>query len=465
MLFNSLQFLVFFMVVTLLFFRLPNQKSRIWLLLLASCYFYMSFVYAYILILAFTTVVDYFAGLLIARTTGSRKKFWLVASIIANVGVLVFYKYFNFLADNINAILEVAHPSTQIPYWNIILPIGLSFHTFQAMSYTIEVYWGKQEAERHFPTYALYVMFYPQLVAGPIERPQNVLPQLHEYRQYNNDNVREGISRMLWGYFKKVVIADRLALAVDQVYAHDEQMSSLSLVIGAVLYSFQIYCDFSGYSDIGIGAAKVMNIKLMENFKQPYLARNISSFWARWHISLSSWFRDYVYIPLGGNRKGEGKRKRNVFVVFVLSGLWHGANWTFGLWGFLHGVLATFVPGKKTDREMPALKGAQMIGNVLLTFTVVTFLWIFFRAENIGHAWDYITGIFSLRGGSADIGLNTIELLFSFGLIGLMLWREYKFPKHFIQSKKRYYAYLTIMIPVLYFFGVFEENQFIYFQF
>lgn len=465
MLFNSLQFLVFFMVVTLLFFRLPNQKSRVWLLLLASCYFYMSFVYAYIIILAFTTVVDYLAGLLIERTRGKTKKFWLVSSIIANLGVLVFYKYFNFFADNINSFLDLVHPSSHIQHWNIILPIGLSFHTFQAMSYTIEVYRGKQRAERHFPTYALYVMFYPQLVAGPIERPQNVLPQLHTYTKYNGDNIREGVSRMLWGYFKKVVIADRVAMAVDQIYAHDEQMSSLSLIIGAVLYSFQIYCDFSGYSDIGIGAAKVMNIKLMENFKQPYLARNISSFWARWHISLSSWFRDYVYIPLGGNRNGEAVRKRNVFVVFILSGLWHGANWTFVCWGFLHGLLATFAPGKQVDRNAPIVKSISTAINILLTFTVVTFLWIFFRAENIMHAWDYITGIFSMRAGSTSINMNVVELLLSFGLICFMLWREYKYPSHIIKSKKRYYTYVAILVPVLYFFGVFEENQFIYFQF
>lgn len=211
------------------------------LLLIASCYFYMSFVYQYILILAFTTIVDYIAGILIEKSAGRKRKAWLIASIIANVGVLVFYKYFNFLVDNINEVLHLFDPEREIPYLNIILPIGLSFHTFQAMSYTIEVYWGKQKAERHFPTYALYVMFYPQLVAGPIERPQNVLPQLHTYKGYNRDNVREGISRMLWGYFKKVMIADRLALAVDPIFANSENMSWVALTIGAVLYAFQIY--------------------------------------------------------------------------------------------------------------------------------------------------------------------------------------------------------------------------------
>lgn len=463
MLFNSLQFLVFFMVITLLFFRLKNQKSRIMLLLIGSCYFYMSFVYQYILILAFTTIVDYIAGILIEKSTGKKRKAWLIASLIANVGVLVFYKYFNFLVDNINNVLHLFDPEQEIPLLNIILPIGLSFHTFQAMSYTIEVYWGKQKAERHFPTYALYVMFYPQLVAGPIERPQNVLPQLHEYRTYNQDNVREGISRMLWGYFKKVMIADRIALAVDPIFANSENMSWVALSIGAVLYAFQIYCDFSGYSDIGIGAARVMNIKLMENFKQPYLAPNITSFWSRWHISLSSWFRDYVYIPLGGNRKGEGRRKFNIFTVFLLSGFWHGANWTFGMWGFLHGILATFFPGKKLPPSK--LRFGKNVLNILLTFITVVILWIFFRAENIQHAWSYIGGIFSLQDGSYNIGLNNTELFFSFLLIGIMLWREYKLPKHFINSKAKYIAYVSSMVVLLYFFGVFEENQFIYFQF
>lgn len=463
MLFNSLQFLVFFMVITLLFFRLKNQKSRIMLLLIGSCYFYMSFVYQYILILAFTTIVDYIAGILIEKSTGRKRKAWLIASLIANVGVLVFYKYFNFLVDNINGVLHLFDFEKEIPFLNIILPIGLSFHTFQAMSYTIEVYWGKQKAERHFPTYALYVMFYPQLVAGPIERPQNILPQLHEYRTYNKDNVREGISRMLWGYLKKVMIADRIALAVDPIFANSENMSWVALSIGAVLYAFQIYCDFSGYSDIGIGAARVMNIKLMENFRQPYLAPNITSFWSRWHISLSSWFRDYVYIPLGGNRKGEGRRKFNIFTVFLLSGFWHGANWTFGMWGFLHGILATFFPGRKLPPSK--LRFGKNILNILLTFIIVTILWVFFRAENIQHAWSYLGGIFSLQDGSYNIGLNNTELFFSFLLIGIMLWREYKLPKHFINSKAKYIAYVSSMVVLLYFFGVFEENQFIYFQF
>lgn len=437
------------------------------LLLIASCYFYMSFVPIYILILGFTTVVDYFAGILIERSAEKKRKIWLVASLVANIGVLAYFKYFNFLIDNINTTFQLMGSAKDISFINIILPIGLSFHTFQAMSYTIEVYWGKQKAERHFPTYALYVMYYPQLVAGPIERPQNILPQLKTFHPYDKDYVREGINRMLWGFFKKVVIADRIAMAVDQVYSHTDTSSSTALVIGAVLYAFQIYCDFSGYSDIGIGAAKVMNINLMENFSQPYLSRNISAFWSRWHISLSSWFRDYVYIPLGGNRKGKTRTKLNVFIVFLLSGLWHGANWTFGIWGLLHGVMVTLFPGKIRDRagQPITLHRFKTVFWIIVNFAIVTLLWIFFRAENIAQATSYIANLFSFKGGSNNLGLNNVELYFSFLLIGIMLWKENKLPGHFIKNNTKQVAYVTMMILVCYFFGVFGENQFIYFQF
>lgn len=463
MLFNSLQFLIFFMVVSLWFFRIKSQKGRVWLLLIASCYFYMSFMPVYVGILGITIIVDYFAGLQIERSKGVARKSWLILSIIFNVGFLAFFKYFNFFIDNINALLHISNSATELRFLEIALPIGLSFHTFQAMSYTIEVYRDKQPAERNFSTYALYVMFYPQLVAGPIERPQNVLPQLKEFRPYNADNVKEGIARMLWGFFKKVVIADRLALAVDETFANYGELSSYALFTGAVLYSFQIYCDFSGYSDIGIGAAKMMNIKLMENFNQPYISKSISEFWSRWHISLSTWFRDYVYIPLGGNRKGEGKRKRNILTVFLLSGLWHGANWTFIIWGALHGMLTILLPGKIHLREK-SIKVVNIFKAVAL-FITVTFFWIFFRAENTSHAVNYIKGILSFKGGNNDFGLNPVELLFSAALITIMMLREYFYPGHFIKSRKKYAFYVFVMVLACYFFGVFEENQFIYFQF
>lgn len=461
MTFNSLQFLVFFMVVTLWFFRLKSQQGRIWLLLVASCYFYMSLIPEYILILGGTIVIDYIAGILIEKSEGKRSKAWLILSLIANIGALAVFKYYNFFIENIHEGFLLFGKPISLPVLQMALPIGLSFHTFQAMSYTIEVYRRNQPAERNFVVYALYVMFYPQLVAGPIERPQNVLPQLKEFRAYNWDNVKEGLSRMLWGFFKKVVIADRLAMMVERTYVHTHESSSLALFMGAAFYSFQIYCDFSGYSDIALGAAKVMNIKLMENFNQPYLSRSISEFWSRWHISLSSWFRDYVYIPLGGNRKGEWRRKMNVAIVFLLSGLWHGANWTFVIWGALHGLLVILLTRKTT------LKGNKILTviQIAVNFILVTFLWIFFRSVNLSQAVNYIGDIFQFRGGSHYVGVNRVELLFSVIVIGIMLIRERYLPKHYINSNLKFWLYTAFMILACYFFGVFIENQFIYFQF
>ncbi len=462
MVFNSLQFLVFFMVVSILYYQIKNQTGRIWLLLLSSCYFYMTFVPVYILILGFTIVIDYIAGILIASSV-KRKRAWLTLSIIVNVGILVFYKYFNFLLGNIEPLLAHIVPRYQVPYLNIILPIGLSFHTFQAMSYTIEVYRGNQKPEKNFVIYALYVMYYPQLVAGPIERPQNMIHQFHVFREYRWDNVKEGLSRMAWGFFKKVVIADRVAVAVDYAFANHSTLSSWSLLAAAMLYSFQIYCDFSGYSDIALGASKLMGITLMENFNEPYKSKSITEFWTRWHISLSSWFRDYVYIPLGGNRKGEVRRRLNVFLVFLLSGLWHGANWTFVAWGSLHGALVTLLPGKsRTDPKKNVFADALFI---CLNFVMVTIFWIFFRAPNIKTAATYISEIFSFRMADTKFGLNIVEMLFSVLVIAIMLFRENRFKSYFIKSDITFSVYLALMVVVCYFFGVFGENQFIYFQF
>jgi alginate O-acetyltransferase complex protein AlgI len=275
--------------------------------------------------------------------------------------------------------------------------------------------------------------------------------------------VKEGLTRMLWGFFKKAVIADRLAMVVDRTYSHTHESSSLALFTGAVFYSFQIYCDFSGYSDIAIGAAKVMNIRLMENFNQPYLSRSISEFWGRWHISLSSWFRDYLYIPLGGNRKGETKRKRNIIIVFLLSGLWHGANLTFVVWGFLHGLLVILFPGLKKNKDGKASRNSALW--IPVNFIIVTFLWIFFRSENVRAACSYIKSIFELKGGSNYVGLNRTELLFSIALIVILMCRERFLPGHIIRNDKRFYLYTGFMVAICYFFGVFVENQFIYFQF
>src|SRR3984885_7919477 len=337
MIFNSFHFLFFFLIVTTIYFLLPYNKRWI-LLLAASCYFYMAFIPIYILILGFTIVVDYFAGIYIENASGRRRKLFLVFSLIANIGVLAVFKYYNFINHNFSFLLQGFGLTNPIPYLSILLPIGLSFHTFQAMSYTIEVYRGKQKAERHFGIYSLYVMYFPQLVAGPIERPQNLLHQFHEKHRFDAERIQSGLTLALWGLFKKVVVADSLSIYVDAVYGASSHHSGATLLLATYFFAFTIYCDFSGYTDIARGVSRVYGIELMKNFDAPYFTLAIAEFWSRWHISLSTWFREYVYIPLGGNRVTLGRNFANLFFVFMLSGLWHGANWTFIVWGALHGA-------------------------------------------------------------------------------------------------------------------------------
>jgi D-alanyl-lipoteichoic acid acyltransferase DltB (MBOAT superfamily) len=423
----------------------------------------MCFVPAYILVLGGLIVIDYLAGLKIGENSGRSRKSWLILSIAANLTILVFFKYFNFLLEIFEPLVHQISPRTDMPFLSILLPIGLSFHTFQAMSYTIEVYRGNQSPERDFLTYALYVMFYPQLVAGPIERPMHFLPQLRQFQPYNRVMVREGLARMIWGFFKKVVIADRLSMMVDYCFDHSSTLSSASLIAGAFFYSFQIYCDFSGYCDIGIGAARVMGIRLVENFNEPYRARSMSEFWTRWHISLSTWFRDYVYIPLGGNRLGEKRRRFNIIIVFLLSGLWHGANWTFVIWGGLYGLLTAFIPGKKqNDGKNNLLQNGFF---TLINFSLVTLLWIFFRSPSVSESFQYLYRIFHWTGGPFNVGLNANEIWASVVLILIMLIREYFIKGYFIKNGPAYTSYFTAMVIVCYMLGVFNENQFIYFQF
>ena len=397
MLFNSFQFVVFFPVVTTAYFLLPHRYR--WLLLLsASCYFYMAFIPKYILILLVTITVDYFAGIGLETVQGSKRKWVLFASIVSNVGMLAFFKYFNFANENMTALANFLGWNYPIGHLEIILPIGLSFHTFQSLSYTIEVYRDNQKAERHFGYLALYVMFYPQLVAGPIERPQNILHQLHEEHRFEYQRVTDGLKWMAWGMFKKVVIADRMALFVNPVYDSPVGFQGPALVFATLAFAIQIYCDFSRYSDIAFGSAQVMGIKLMKNFQHPYFAKSISEFWRRWHISLSTWFRDYVYIPLGGNRSSTPRWAINLFLTFLISGLWHGANWTFVIWGALHGIYVVVWDISKSIRaraiavlrldQLP--KALQNGASIAVTFFIVTFAWIFFRASTIADAL-YIT--------------------------------------------------------------------------
>ncbi len=391
MLFNSINFLIFFPVVTTLFFLAP-QKARWLVLLAASCFFYMAFMPAFILILAFTILVDYVAGIYIERSVEKRRLIFLIASIVANVGVLFVFKYFNFFNANLASLADFLHWQYSLEALSIVLPIGLSFHTFQSLSYTIEVYRGRQKAERHLGILGTYVMFYPQLVAGPIERPQNLLHQFRERYAFELRRVGAGLSLMLFGFFKKIVIADNLAPFVNQAYASPAEYSGIALAIATVFFAFQIYCDFSGYSDIAVGSAKVMGFTLMQNFRHPYFARSVGEFWQRWHISLSTWFRDYVYIPLGGNRVSSLITNRNILITFFLSGVWHGANWTYVLWGLLNGmmlIVERFIYHSGSFLHSGTLRLRSFIGapiQVLTTFTLICFAWIYFRASTLADA-------------------------------------------------------------------------------
>ena len=405
MVFNSIEFLIFLPIVVALFYVLP-QKVRWLMLLAASCVFYMWFVPKYILILLVTIVVDYTAGLLMERYADQprKKKAFFIFSIVSTLTVLLIFKYLNFLTANLDQLCASLGMETHL-MTHIILPIGLSFHTFQSMSYVIEVYRGHQKAERHFGYYALYVMFFPQLVTGPIERPANLLRQLHEEKKFRYENISKGMRLILFGFFIKMVVADHLGEYVDEVYGHLDEYNSWTVLCCMVFYSFQIYCDFFGYSTIALGSAKLMGFDITDNFKSPYLSKNIAEFWHRWHISLSTWFRDYVYIPLGGCRVKFGRWMFNILVVFVLSGIWHGAAWTFLLWGFAHGllhivekVLRDRMPKKETQSKWLKISIDALC--MLKTFVLVTLFWVMFRATDFEHLKAiFVTAFTNFHGG------------------------------------------------------------------
>jgi alginate O-acetyltransferase complex protein AlgI len=477
MLFNSLHFLLFFPIVTVVFFLLPHKYRWLWLLG-ASCFFYMFFKPIYILILFFTIIIDYFAGIWIENAVGPKRKQYLLYSLIANIGVLAVFKYYNFLNGNIDGLASLMGLDNPIPYLEILLPVGLSFHTFQAMSYTIEVYRGNQKAEKHFGIYSLYVMFYPQLVAGPIERPQNIIHQFYEEKKFEYERVVSGLRLMLWGMFKKVVIADQLARVVNLAYDTPNDQNGITWIVVSIFFSIQIYCDFSGYSDIAIGSARVMGYDLMRNFNIPYISTNIKDFWQRWHISLSSWFRDYLYIPLGGSRNGNYKLLRNIFITFVISGLWHGANWTFVVWGSLNGIAIILFTlySKRVKFTFP-----KWI-SIPFTFGLVTIFWIFFRADSIQEAIHIINSIFTntlptikhyLNGQPIFLGFGEFNLFF-IGTLFLAIFLLY--ITDFLQSIDTLISYFKnhswlrwttyfILVYGILFFGFFGETAFIYFQF
>jgi len=434
----------------------------------------MFFVPIYILILIFTIIIDYFSGIYIEGAVGIRRKQFLILSLVANIGVLAFFKYFNFLNENLTFFLEQFGYKNHIPFLEILLPVGLSFHTFQAMSYTIEVYRGNQKAERHFGIYSLYVMFYPQLVAGPIERPQNLLFQFYEKHDIDHKRIIDGLKMMIIGFFMKLVVADRLGIYVDTIYNNASMHSGKSMALATFFFSFQIYCDFAGYSNIAIGSAKVMGFELMTNFSRPYFSSSVSEFWRRWHISLSTWFKDYVYITLGGNRVSISKRNINLMIVFLLSGLWHGANWTYVVWGGLNGLyliiegLQSFKGFSGLFKFMPT--NFKKVFSSVFVFLLISVSWIFFRSENVSQGSDILVKILRFQGNifydSPTTLINCFLALFA--LLIFEFIKENRIEKIFFLNLKNQFTkgaiYVLSVIYIL-LMGVFDGGQFIYFQF
>ena len=477
MLFNSLEFLVFFAIVVAAYFAI-HHKYRWVLLLTASYYFYMCWDYRYVLLILATTTVNYLSGIHIYRTNNKKlKNFYLVLGLVTSLGILFFFKYFNFFGDSINFLFSKFNIFYRVPAYHFLLPVGISFYTFQTLSYTIEVYKNKQEPEYHFGIFALYVSFFPQLVAGPIERSTNLLPQLYKKVEFSYSRIRDGILFMLWGFFKKVVIADRLSEYVNIVYNNPKDHSGIQLVLGTVFFAFQIYCDFSGYSDIAIGSAKIMGIDLMTNFNRPYLSKSIQEFWRRWHISLSTWFRDYLYIPLGGSRVAKWRWQYNLFITFLISGLWHGANWTFVIWGALHGFYMIFAiwTAKIREKINSFIFGKKeylfKISQVITTIFLAWFAWIFFRANSFGEAILIIKRIFIPSTGELNLFSNKSDFILALFLIGLLSVVEileeriqlYSLLKKQIKPIK--WIILLFILFAIIVLGKWESIDFLYFQF
>ncbi len=468
MLFNSHEFLLFFIVVILLYYSLP-QKFIMPLLVLASAVFYCFFIPAYLLILLLVILVDYFSALGIEKHQKHRK-LYLIGSIISNLGILFVFKYFNFFIENINTVTD-----SNYSLLNIILPIGLSFHTFQSLSYVLEVYNKKFSAEKNIGFFALYVLYFPQLVAGPIERPQNILPQFKMKHALDWNNILIGGRLVLWGLFKKVVIADRISYFVNSIHVAPLEATNFQCVIAILFFSIQIYCDFSGYSDMAIGLSKMLGIDLMINFNRPYFAKNIQEFWQKWHISLSTWFRDYIYFPLGGSKIGELITVRNIMIVFVLSGFWHGAGWNFIVWGMLHGLGICLYMLFKKFVKLPSNVFVDFL-SLLITFLFVSICWTFFRANHFADALVILQKSFQCRSLQLDRVFSNIQN-FSYGNSNVMfilicfiiLFVVEKFSDVLLfsfHSKKIMDVIFCISILLLIVFtGVFTKQNFIYFQF
>ena len=472
MLFNSLSFAIFLPIVFAIYWGLKkNLRGQNILLLLSSYLFYGWWDARFLTLIVASTVVDFVLGRSLASTGSASKRKWLLAaSMIFNLGLLGVFKYYNFFIENFALLTQSVGFHTSPTLLSITLPVGISFYTFQTMSYTIDIYRKQLEPTRDFIAFAAFVGYFPQLVAGPIERASNLLPQITKPRNFSYQKAVNGLRQALWGFFKKVVIADAVAPLVDQTFADPNLYSSGALVAGAFLFSIQIYCDFSGYSDIAIGISKLFGIDLMQNFRTPYFSRDIAEFWRRWHISLSTWFRDYLYIPLGGSRGSTALKVRNTFAIFIVSGFWHGANWTFIIWGLINALL--FLPlllakRNRSNLDHPSLKDLHRIA---LTFIITTIAWIFFRADSFSHAIDYFGGIrLNTTGDSLNIKPSLLAYI-SLLILGDWLGRKHHFALNFLRegpfasfSILRIGTYLLLAYLVLLYLG--GQQNFIYFQF
>lgn len=498
MLFNSLDFLIFFPIVLLVYFIIPKRVKYIWLLI-ASYYFYMCWNAKYAILILISTIITYVSGLLLENVKNKtiieskkniQKKLIVAVSFLSNLGILFYFKYINFTLDVVKDILATVNVDLNIPVFDILLPVGISFYTFQALSYTMDVYRDEIYAEKNFFRYALFVSFFPQLVAGPIERSKNLLKQLAVPKQFDYDKAREGILLMLWGFFLKIVLADRIAIFVDTVYGDYLSYPGVYLMVATILFAIQIYCDFSGYSVIAMGAAKILGIELMENFDAPYLSTSVAEFWRKWHISLTSWFKDYLYIPLGGSRKGKIRKYLNKLIVFLVSGLWHGANLSYVVWGGINGIYQIIgemtLPFREKIRQILRLNKDTIsfkIAQGIITFALVDFTWIFFRANNIEEAIDIIKSIVStynpwilFDGSLYTCGLDNKN--FGLMLIGvvILLFADYcKLKKIQIRQvilKQDYWfriLFFALSVLLILLFGkwgpTFDKANFIYFQF
>lgn len=494
MLFNSLTFFVLFCVV-LIGFPLMPRKGRHWFLLAVSLIFYMGWNVKYVFLILLSIVTTYFCGrMLDACEKTFHKKLAVALCFVVNLAILFLFKYFNFFVNTIDALLISAGQKPTGVTLDVLLPVGISFYTFQALGYIIDVYRGEIECEKNFAKYALFVSFFPQLVAGPIERSKNLLEQvqaLPDRKVFQLDNIRSGLTMMAWGYFLKMVIADRVAILVDTVYNTYWMYGSFALVVATIGFAIQIYCDFASYSTIAIGASRILGFSLMENFNAPYFARSIKEFWRRWHISLSTWFRDYLYIPLGGNRKGKARSRLNMLIVFLVSGLWHGANWTYVVWGALHGAYQLLgdllKPCKNWLYRKCKVKTdcfSFALGQVLMTFALTCIAWVFFRADSITDAWNILVRIFTdpdpwslFNGTFYTLGLERQEMNILLIGVGLLLLVDIiRYFRHqtldvFLESQNLWFEWAVVigLILAVLIFGVygpaFDAQAFIYFQF